>query len=383
MPAEYEAPALQPVKIVDFAKLGRPYDQDSRIQPGDLLEVACSDLLRESKTGTLQVRVDPAGFATLPLLPSPLRLESLTCGDAEQAMSTAYRAANLIRRPNPSIKILEFNKKKIYVVGGVKNPGMYELRPDECNPLRAILAAGGLTEDAGAVVEVRRTSNVAQPNQPGPAQPRPIASRTNKQSDRDQWAMDRQQWAIFCPSGDGVLRPAAGGASDWAMEGDGDGNGTRPPTAVASRHKEVVIRFDLASKTFIARPDQLVLTNGDVISVEETKKQSLYVTGSVKKPGEFPMPKDREIHLLEAIGMAGGVNTLSEPTTALLTRRLANREPVVLSVDLRSAAGNPKENIRLMAGDAISVEEDWASQTRRFFREFIKLGLNGALPGLN
>jgi len=122
-----------------------------------------------------------------------------------------------------------------------------------------------------------------------------------------------------------------------------------------------------------------VLNNGDVVSMEEKKKQPFFVAGSVNKPGEFPTPTDREIHLLEAIGMAGGVNTLSEPTQVLVTRRVEKQPPIVLRVNLQQAAKEPKENIRLMAGDVVSVEEDAISESRRFFREFIKLGVNAPI----
>ncbi|MBV9126088.1 MAG: polysaccharide biosynthesis/export family protein, partial [Planctomycetes bacterium] len=302
LPAQYEAQSVRPVKALDFAKLARPSEQQRHIQSGDLLEVTCSDLLAESKKETIPVRVDPDGAITLPLLPGTLRLDSLTCGEAEQTIETAYRTANLVRQPHVSIKTLEFSNKKIYVIGAVKKPGMYELRPDECNPLRAILAAEGVTEDAGSVVEIRRTGRPSSPPPPAPAPSNILVTGAS------------------IPTGQGQANPAG------SLTGDND-----------------VIRFDLADQGLNVRPDQLVLNNGDVVSVEERKKQPFFVTGSVNQPGQFPTPADREIHVLEAIGMAGGVNTLSQPTLALITRRLEGKPPVVLRVDLDRAARYPKE----------------------------------------
>jgi hypothetical protein len=88
------------------------------------------------------------------------------------------------------------------------------------------------------------------------------------------------------------------------------------------------------------------------------------------------MPKDREIRALEAVGLAGGVLTISEPTTALVVRRPKGKEAVVIRIDLSRAARHPEENPVLMEGDVISVVEDAAAHTRRAVRQFINLGVS-------
>jgi hypothetical protein len=150
--------------------------------------------------------------------------------------------------------------------------------------------------------------------------------------------------------------------------GQGEQNGCRLPSG---RRESNDLRI---------KPDQLQLNSGDVVTVEENKILPFYVTGSVNKPGEFPTPQDREIHLLEGIGLAGGVNSLSQPNQALVIRRIEGKEPLVLRVNLDRAAKVPKENIRLMSNDVVNIQEDFPSQTRRFFREFVKAGISANTP---
>jgi protein involved in polysaccharide export with SLBB domain len=100
----------------------------------------------------------------------------------------------------------------------------------------------------------------------------------------------------------------------------------------------------------------------------------IFVSGSVNKPGEFPIPLGRELRVLEAIGMAGGVLAASEPNNALLSRRPDGKAPIVIHIELDRAARIPQENLALMEGDVITVVEDAASHRRRAIRQFLRLG---------
>jgi polysaccharide export outer membrane protein len=369
--SEYEAPPIHPVKSLDFAKLSRPAESNRRIQPGDVLEVTCSSLFKESKTETFPVRVGTEGTVSLPMLSEPLRIGSMTCGETEQLMRTAYRAANLLQQPQVSVRVLEYKKKKVFVMGAVKNPGMVELRPDESDPLRAILAAGGVTDDAGSVVEIRRAT-VWQP-QPKPA---PVASRARVSAPQPEPKLDPLAPYPLIP----VSAAAPTTPEPPLLEGEPVATKGEPIPNIPIEGER--IRIDLASKDFRQEPDRLRVDNGDIVCVEQKKKHPFFVTGSVNKPGEFPVPGDRDIHVLEAISLAGGVSTLSEPNSALVVRRPNGQAPIVIRVKLDRAAKYPEENIRLMAGDVVTVEENAASQARRTIREFIRMGVNAPLPGL-
>lgn len=337
---DYKPQPVEFAKTADLAKLARPSEVETRINAGDLLEVSCSDLVEESKRETFQARVADDGTISLPLISERLPVESLTSGEAEQVIRTAYVGSRLILHPQVMLRTVEYKKHTIYVIGAVKKPGVYELQPDECDPLRAIVAAEGVTEDATTIVEVRRAAKRPLPKQG--------AAGAATQGSTHNSRMDQQ----------GEIQLVSAAQANQVGQGDD------------------IIRFDLKDKAIAPTPDQLKLQNGDIVSVEPKKIRPIYVSGSVNKPGEFPMPVDREMRVLEAVGLAGGVLTVSEPTSALVIRRPEKKEAVVIHVDLANAAKHPEANFTLMEGDVISVVEDGGSRMRRAVRTFINLGIS-------
>jgi polysaccharide biosynthesis/export protein len=375
--SEYLAPPPKPVKTLDLTKLARPTEAQNRLLPGDVLEVNCSNLFEESsreskESETFPVRIASDGTVSLPLLSQRVRVSSMTVGEAEQAMRIAYRTSELIRRPQLTVKVLEYKKNKIYVIGAVKKAGMYQLRPDHCDPLRAIAAAEGVSEDAGTVVEIRRAVK-------GPWQKPPVAARSGDRATSknegvlgvvymsDDESLKKAQEPSKKP---GVLRPP-GAFPIWTPNSPLP---AKPANQKKAAPDEQIIRFDLTSNDIRMRPDQLQLQNGDIVSVEQKKIRPFFVTGSVNKPGEFPMPTGRDIRVLEAVGMAGGILPTSDPNNALLIRRPEGKEPIVIRIELDRAGRYPQENLSLMEGDVIEVVEDAASRTRRTIRQFLRVG---------
>ena len=352
---DYQPKPVRPSKTLDLARLGRPTEAETRIHVGDLLQVSCSDLMEESKKETFPVHVAEDGTVSLPLLPQRVPVATLTAGEAEQVIHNAYAASNLIRQPQLTIRTLEQKTNTIYVIGAVKKPGVYELPPEECDPLRAIVAAGGVTEDAEGVVEIRRAGKRNSVK-------RDSSTRTVNMAKRmPEGEKPRQGKLVLLPDAEKPRQGRLGAVEEVA---------TKP------RADDEILRFDLSNKNMVKNPDQLQLQNGDIVSVEQKKMRPFYVAGAVNKPGEFPMPKDREIRALEAVGLAGGVLSISEPTTALVVRRPKGKEAVVIRIDLSRAARHPEENPVLMEGDVISVVEDAAAHTRRAVRQFINLGVS-------
>jgi protein involved in polysaccharide export with SLBB domain len=142
-----------------------------------------------------------------------------------------------------------------------------------------------------------------------------------------------------------------------------------------------VIHLDLtneAAKQKLARG--FYLQNGDTITIEDRKTKPFYVVGMVNKPGEYPTPVDRDIRVLEAIGLAGGVDRASLPNKALIIRQRPDGSGVVtVRIDLDKAKRDNAENIRLMQGDTLSVEETPASFTRGLLRSAIRFGFGATV----
>jgi protein involved in polysaccharide export with SLBB domain len=360
MRPEYEPPAARVVKTLDLTKLSRPTDEENRLQPGDFIEVTCSNLFEEARKETFPLRVEGDGTVSLPLLRNRVPVATLTISEAERVMRTAYQTSHVIRHPHLTARMLDGKRNKVYVIGAVKKPGMYQLRPDHSDPLRAIAAAEGLSDDAGTVVEIRRAARVPAGQQPAPGEIVRVDS---------QWGAQNAD-AATAAGGRGVV--------SWPARTDNTHQGETlmfRGSAAKTVVEEKILRFDLTGNDMRHKPDLLQLQNGDIVSVEQKKPRPFFVTGSVNKGGEFPMPTDRDVRVLEAVGMAGGVLSSSDPNNVLLIRRPEGMQPIVIHLKLDRAAKNPAENLRLMEGDVVNVVEDAASQTRRVIRQFLHLGI--------
>ena len=124
-------------------------------------------------------------------------------------------------------------------------------------------------------------------------------------------------------------------------------------------------------------PDDIILRDGDVVFLEPRIDETYY-TGGLLPAGEFPLPRDHDVDILEAMAMAtGGVaapaaggngiqnlirqgagpgNTLIPPTRAIVIRKLADGQQVRIRVDLRKALHDPAHRLIIQPEDFILAE---------------------------
>jgi len=144
--------AAKPPIPVETAPSG-PY----RIGTGDTLEII---VWHETQlSGPVQVRAD--GMITVALI-----------GDIAAAGSTSEKLADDIRQglvrfvdsPNVSVKVVA-SGRRFFIMGNVRTPGSYELRPEQTF-LQALAMAGGFTEFAsrGSVRIIRAGKPPVEPD---------------------------------------------------------------------------------------------------------------------------------------------------------------------------------------------------------------------------
>lgn len=133
-----------------FASVSASPDFDDYvIGEGDLLEIT----IFEAEELNTEARVSARGFVTLPLIGS-VELKGLTTREAEQKIEDLYRA-NYVRDPHANLFVKEQYGGKITVLGAVENPGTYDYFVRR-RLLDVLALAGGLTDEAGIMVHVRR-----------------------------------------------------------------------------------------------------------------------------------------------------------------------------------------------------------------------------------
>ncbi len=276
------------------------------IGPGDFLEVDIAPGLdRAAVVPTLNVQVDDDGSITLPEL-GRVHVAGLRADTAASTIQTAFLNRQVYRNPVVTVRIKEKRQNSIRVAGGVRHEGTYELPVGQSDLLSAIIAAGGLSDDAGWIVEVRT---------PRPLPPSDYAGGS---------------------SGDGVT-PAG-----FRQESDTGGSIMQP------------IRVNLAES------DQSVvsgmpLDDGAVVMVQKRNPKSITVLGLVNKPGPIEV-ESNDITLLQAIGLAGGVKN-QFANRVVVTRPAVSGDPFTIVVKITEARKSGRSNLLLGPGDVVTVEQ--------------------------
>lgn len=122
---------------------------DRLLGAGDLVQIT----IFEAKELNTEARVSSRGFITLPLL-GQITVKGLSAREAEMEIENQYRQ-KFIKDPHVSIFIKEHFSQRVTLVGQVAKPGTVDYHSKQ-RLLDVLALAGGLTDKAGGMVEVRR-----------------------------------------------------------------------------------------------------------------------------------------------------------------------------------------------------------------------------------
>lgn len=130
----------------------------------------------------------------------------------------------------------------------------------------------------------------------------------------------------------------------------------------------------------------ITLNDGDVVYIKGRERDVFY-TGGLLEGGRFPLPRDYQVDVLEAISMAGGSAqsssglrgvTVAPPTQVTILRK-CGCEQVAIDVDLRYALGDPTERVIVQPGDLIILEY---RKRERFINSVVSLFQFGGITNL-
>lgn len=124
----------------------------SKVQlvPGTLLSM---DVFGIPELSGVNLRIDEAGNVSVPLL-GPLRVVGLTMAQAQQSLTQALVAAEILVNPVVHLNVIQFAPEYVAVLGEVQSPGRYQVIAPRT--LADVLAlAGGETAAAGTDIEVQ------------------------------------------------------------------------------------------------------------------------------------------------------------------------------------------------------------------------------------
>ena len=146
--------------------------------------------------------------------------------------------------------------------------------------------------------------------------------------------------------------------------------GMRPPESV---------RIDLVAASQSGQGG-VPLDDGDVLMVMKRDPKPVHVMGLVRKPGQYEMPPNQEMHVLDAIALAGGITSSVADKVFVIRRQPGRADSAVIEVSMHRAKRDGVENIRLGAGDIVSVEQTLPTVAMDAVKSFVRIGLTSSVP---
>ncbi len=328
LPAELRALAVPSPQRIDLSAIASHSINQNIIYAGDVLEVTLGTGLEERAPQTWPLRVSDLGIVQVPLV-GEVQVAGLTLTESESQIRQASIDRQIFRHPHVSVLMMRRKTIEVRVVGAVKTPGVYHLPAAGSDLLAALVASGGLTEDAGNLIEIRHPNSTSMAA--SPAAPQGVAL------------------AAFIESPEAPAR---------------------------------VVRVDLSDITPGSQLTDLHVEDGTVVMVMERENRSVSVIGLVRRPDNYDLPTDDSLRLLDALALAGGPTVSVADKVRVIRRPLDQEDPVTIAVSIRGAKHRGKENLMLAPGDIVVVEETPTTLVVETIRGFIRFGFTSAIPGL-
>lgn len=157
-------PVVDMNEVVQASLPKGPY----RVHVGDVLELQLPVLLypdtQQVQPGAVDrnahvSRVSDSGTVTLP---DGRQIEAMgkTLAHIEMDIVNAYYPELIKTRPSVYVRVIEYARWRVRIMGAVTNPGLYELRYDQMSLVGLLMEAGGIVGEGAAVIRVTRSPQV-------------------------------------------------------------------------------------------------------------------------------------------------------------------------------------------------------------------------------
>ncbi len=329
LPKQFAAPHHLSARHADFTSLRRNSIPNEWLQAGDEVTVSIATGIEAGKVPQWSLMIAPDGTMNVPLV-GATPVAGLTPNAAADRIRDDAVRRGIYVAPKVTVILVKKRSFKVAVVGAVNKPDTYEIPATSCDLLTAITIAEGVSDEASRFIQIRHS----------PATLQSIA-----------------------------LESPAVGPNGIALASYN--NNPRP----------AVVNLDLADLQSVSE-DALRLYDGSVVQVTREPKRLVSVLGLVRNAKRVEMPAGEDLHLLDAIAQAGGT-TLSVADKVLIVRSVNGQaDPIVIETSLKNARQGGNSNLRLAAGDVVSVEETPATVMVQAIQTFFNVGFNAPVPGL-
>ncbi len=358
LPPELLAEPKEQLEAIPFVWLRRPTVDEYRLGPGDVLGIYADGIFGDRTTTPPTVLsqtsdrppavglphpVRPDGTISLPLLP-PVRVAGMTIEEVEREIVEAYEVKRKFinsERDRVIVTLMFPRREQVLVI----REDTQDARPN--------------TSDFGAL------------------------SRFNRVSLEERGENSGQTVGLPAYENDLLhALTATGGLPGLDAENEviiqRGGFRKDPSTGDALYAPADTVRIPLRIRPgspIPFAPSDIILHSGDVIYIRR-RTTDFYFTGGLLPAQEVPLPRDRDLNVVEAItriggpvlngglnasNLAGGIVAagIGNPSPSLLSvlRTTVDGRQVNIRVDLNLALRDPRENILLQAGDVVLLQE--------------------------
>ena len=152
--------------------------------------------------------------------------------------------------------------------------------------------------------------------------------------------------------------------------------------------------------------DDVTLRDGDIVSIEARDTEVYYTSGLVGG-GQFPLPRDYDLDVIQAIAqvrgpllnggfsqnafvansVGSGIGTPS-PSLCTVLRKVSPTQQVPIRVDLNRAFIDPRERLLILPGDILVLQERPEESVGRYLSQTLRLSTtldvvrSGSLTGI-
>lgn len=147
------------------------------------------------------------------------------------------------------------------------------------------------------------------------------------------------------------------------------------PTIENSQVIKIPVRLAPGEELNLSEQD-ITLYDGDIVFIDN-RDTDVYFIGGLLGGGQYPLPRDRDLHVLEAVSLAQGMNSTRAGSTGMqssggvsalnrditpsasrliILRKVGCNQQLTVEVDLYKALRYPHENILVQPSDMLILQ---------------------------
>jgi protein involved in polysaccharide export with SLBB domain len=372
---------------IPLSMLGQPTPDVYRLGPDDVLSIYIegifskteqplpvhyTDTFRVKPTVGYPVTVRDDGTIALPLLKDPIPVHGKSVEEAQQAILDAYVKAELIQPTGEAAKrmLVTLDRKRRYHVSVLRQEvGGFDSGPEGITGA-TIISSTTTKRSNGHVVDLPAYQNDVltalslSGGLPG------LEAYDEILIMRNPSARDRAALEVYLKSCNSGHKPPL-------------------PTGLDASVIRIPLRAPSADLTWL-RQEDVLLYNGDVVFLEARDLEVFY-TGGLLPPGEFVMPRDRDLDVVEAISLVKGtlvngafsISSLTgaiippgiggpSPSCLTVIRQAPGHNQIAIRVDLNRAIQDPRERITVKPKDVLILQDTPGEAVARYFTDVFR-----------